>query len=353
MTITLSASSLKPSPFTRFPLHHLSNPITFRPSLSTKPKPFAAKIACQRLGGFGFRNSRLEFSVNAQKGERDVEDVNSDGVEDDSTVVGGGSTLPDRFRYLTEEAPDPPPKWLLFTALGFILYTWRAVLFEFRRWIPVIKFPIGIFPFMADIIKLLIAQFVYFITHPVTPLLQFLETIIYVAHSIYTRILNYTSVSEFTLMILLSSAVLAVGEAAVPDSVSSQRYILTFAGLVGLAAVANYISEPLFWTVLVGMYVFSRWVRKRGDVAAALPAAAVFTAIGEPWVRVLVMGSYVGLAIYHHSKNLSREGEGEEVDEMGMEGFQVPAPLLCAAMAIGIKVAAKWAGYRHLTWMVV
>ncbi|CAN1161051.1 hypothetical protein LINPERHAP2_LOCUS23702, partial [Linum perenne] len=362
MTISLSTSTLKPSPFTRLPLQRRSNSISFL-RFPAKPQPSAARIT---LGLFGFR--KLEFSsVKAQKGDEEVND------EDDSPPAGGGSSLPDRFRFITKEAPDPPLKWPWFVALGVILYTWRSVLYEVVRWT---KFPVwavssilsGILSVIRSVIlsvilaplasvlkivKFTISPFLLFILHPLALLLRFLDAGFYTIQSLYFSILHYTSVSEFTLMIILSSTVLSIGEAAVPNSVNSQRYLLTLAGLIGFSAVANYISEPLFWTLLFGMYSFSRWVMKRDHVTSALPAAAVFAAIGEPWVRVLVMGSYSGLAVYHHSKNQSRDGEEEEEDgQVGMVGNQVPVPLLCAALAIGIKVAAKWAGYRHLRWML-
>ncbi|KAI4334022.1 hypothetical protein L6164_018763 [Bauhinia variegata] len=81
-----------------------------------------------------------------------------------------------------------------------------------------------------------------------------------------------------------------------------------------------------------------------------MPAAAVLAAVGEPWVRVLVMISYVALAIYQHSRSIP---EDKEVTEVEIAETRLPFPLLVAALAIGIRVAAKWAGYRHLTWMIV
>ncbi|KAK4409300.1 hypothetical protein Sango_0003000 [Sesamum angolense] len=157
----------------------------------------------------------------------------------------------------------------LFTVLAFMLYAWRTVLWELSNW-----------------------------------------------RAAVTAI-------ELTLIIMLVSAVLAVAEAASPDTVNSQPHLLTVAGLIGFAAVANYISEPLFWTLLVGLFGFARLVKKRDYVSSAL-FAAVLSAVGEPW-------------------------EDEDAGAIN----RVPVPLLCAALAIGIRVAAKWAGYRHLTWMIV
>lgn len=151
------------------------------------------------------------------------------------------------------------------------------------------------------------------------------------------------------MIIMLASVVLAIAEATVPDSVSSQPYLLTIAGLTGFAAVRGFISEPFFWALLMGMFGFARFVKKRDYVSSALPVVAVLAAVGEPWVRVVVMASYLALAISHQS---NKPLEVKET-ETPATGRRVPIPLLCAALAIGVRVAAKWAGYRHLTWMIV
>lgn len=206
----------------------------------------------------------------------------------------------------------------------------------------------GIVRFGRYLLKLGLALIFHFLGDPITSLIRCIETILYTIRSFYSAILAYTPVPELTMVILLASVVLAIAEAAVPNSINSQPYMLTTGALIGYAAVGGYISEPFFWTLLLGLYGFSRFIKKRDDVSSALPAAAVLAAIGEPWVRVLAMGSYIALAIYHHSKAPS-SGKEEEI----VINRKLPLPLFGAALAIGIRVAAKWAGYRHLTWMVV
>ncbi|XVF52054.1 hypothetical protein PTKIN_Ptkin04bG0234300 [Pterospermum kingtungense] len=221
------------------------------------------------------RNGKSEFHVNAGDGGEGGD------VDEAERLARGESTMPERFRYLTKEAPDPPVRWPFFVALAFLLYAWKAVLFELSNWRK--------------------AAF----------------------------------------------AVLAIAEATVPNSISCQPYMLTVSGLIGYAAVTGYISEPLYWTLLLGLYGFSRIIKKRDDVTSALPVAAVMAAIGEPWVRILVITSYLALAIFHHSSKITEQTEGVATEK------RLPMPLLGAALAIGIHLAAKWAGYRHLTWMIV
>ncbi|KAL0362328.1 UNVERIFIED_CONTAM: hypothetical protein Scaly_1188000 [Sesamum calycinum] len=205
----------------------------------------------------------------------------------------------------------------LFTVLAFMLYAWRTVLWELSNWRAAVA---AIGRLLTYISKFVLALIFHFIGAPVTSLIRGVETIFYTIRAFYSGIVASAPIPELTLIIMLVSAVLAVAEAASPDTVNSQPHLLTVAGLIGFAAVANYISEPLFLDIT-----------------------------REPWVRVIVMASYLALAIFHHSNIPSHLKEDEDAGAIN----RVPVPLLCAALAIGIRVAAKWAGYRHLTWMIV
>lgn len=230
--------------------------------------------------------------------------------------------------------------------MPFVLYTWRTVLWELTNWK---KNLAVIFGFIGFIPKLLLALVLQFIGDPITSLIRSIETTIYTIRACYSWIIAYSPIQELTTIIILSSIILAVSEAAVPDSVNSQPYLLTLAGLIGFAAVGSYINEFFFWLLLMGLFSFNRFYKKRDYSSSALPVAAVLAAVGEPWIRILVMASYMALAITQYSKKLS--DSKEEVCNGVVK--QVPIPLYCAAAAIGIRLAAKWAGTRHLTWMIV
>ncbi|CAN8273595.1 unnamed protein product [Cochlearia groenlandica] len=286
---------------------------------------------------------RLRVSTKCEKQDAKNGETNDDDVE---RFARRESTMPDRFRYLTKEAKDSSIRWPWFLAFGFLLYAWRAVLFELSNWR---KAAFAIVGFVRDLSKFALALVFHFIGDPITSLISLVETAIYSVRGFYSGIVAYTPVKELTTVILLASSVLAIGEAVAPNSITKQPYVLTLAGLLGYAAVQSYISEPFFWTVLVGMYGYSRLVKKRDDVTSALPSAAVLAGVGEPWVRFVAITGYLALAMYHNSTKTSSV-EGEETQNLKRPP---PIPLLAAALAIGVRLAAKWAGYRHLTWMIV
>lgn len=53
-------------------------------------------------------NRKSKFYANAGNGGEDG------GVDEAERLARGESTMPERFRYLTKEAPDPPVRWPFF-----------------------------------------------------------------------------------------------------------------------------------------------------------------------------------------------------------------------------------------------
>ncbi|GER53276.1 hypothetical protein STAS_30778 [Striga asiatica] len=324
-SLSLASSSL---PTNAKPLNKLRNPQIFY-------GPFKKHFV-------EFQVKSRRFAVNAQYGIESSGNTEKEEVQDREE-----SSMPERFRHLTKEVPAKPLRWPWVIALAFMAYAWRAVLWELFNWKRALT---AIGRFLAYISKIILALIFRFIGDPLTSSIRAVETALYSVRAFYSSIISHAPISELATIVMLTSAVLAVAETAVPDSVDSQPYMLTLAGLIGLAAVRNYITELFFWTLLVVLFWFNSSVKGRDYVSSALPVAAVLVAVGEPWVRVVTMGLYLGLAVFYRSRrpvDLKEDGDG------GVRRKRVPLPLLCAGLAIGARVAAKWAGYRHLTWMIV
>ncbi|XP_056693235.1 uncharacterized protein [Spinacia oleracea] len=293
--------------------------------------------------GFCISGAKLGFRVKAENSGGEIKMSEEEKLEE----LRGKSTMPDRFRHLTKDAPSPPLRWPWFVALAFLIYAWRSVLWELSNWR---KLLLGIFQFVGYLSKLVLAFIFHFIGDPITYTVLFVESTVYAIHSFYSSIVTSAPIPQLTFIIMLASTVLAIGEAASPDSIKCQPYLLTAAGIIGYGAVRGFITEPVFLLMLVGLFSYSRFLKKRDNVCSALPIATVLASVGEPWVRIMAIISFTALAIYHHSKNLKQVNEVSEVTSFR---GKVPLPLLGVALAIGIRVAAKWAGYRHLTWMII
>ncbi|KAL5983788.1 hypothetical protein ACLOJK_017880 [Asimina triloba] len=219
--------------------------------------------------------------------------------------------------------------------LFFLIYAWRIVLWELANWK---KAVVAIAGFSVYLLKRGLATIFHFIG-------RLFRAPLYFAWSLYSSIVADAPVQELSTIIILASIVMGIAEATVPDSVNSQPYILSLGGLIGFLAVDRVISEPLFWLLLSGLYCYSRFVKKKDNVSAALPMAAVAAAVGEPWVRLLAITSFLALAIHQHSKS----AENAEV-EVPFNRRRLPLPLFFCALTIGIHVVAKWIRFRHLTW---
>lgn len=93
----------------------------FANSHSLQPRQTSSCLGFSGNKRFGFLfNRQLRFSVNADKGGN-VESKNN--IDEVDRLARSESTMPERFRYLTKEAPDPPVRWPWFvgksTELGF------------------------------------------------------------------------------------------------------------------------------------------------------------------------------------------------------------------------------------------
>lgn len=344
MISTLSSTYPSPKPS----LHSI--PIRRITSRSIQCCNFSTALPLtKQLGVFQFGRKNLGFVVKSTSSGGGAE--GKDVADEAEIQARGESTMPERFRYLTKEVPDPPVRWPYFIALGFLVYAWRAVLWELYNWK---RAATSILQFLGYLLKLVLALIFHFIGDPITSTIRAIETAIYTVRAFYSQIVAYTPIPELSTIIMLTSAVLAISEVASPNSVDNQWHLLTVSGLTGYFAVKGMIGDLLFWTLLFGLFTFSRFIKKRDYVSSVLPVATVLAGVGEPWVRVVVMGGFLALAVVQYSKNQPQEEENKgEVLTATTGDRRVPVPLLCAALAIGIRIAAKWAGYRHLTWMVV
>lgn len=330
------------NPNSRSRLPHSLKPLTSPTLLAArfpplKPSPSRPLLGFSSPRGLGFL---------ARAGENGVGEMpETAAAAAEAEEARGQSTLPERFRYLTKEAPDRPVRWPWFVALAFLVYAWRTVLWELTNWR---KATLAILHFFGYLFKLALAFLFHFIGDPITGLIRCIEFSLYYARYIYGSIVVFAPVPELMRIILFSSTVVAIAEATVPNAVNSQPYLLTVAGIIGFGAVKGFVPELPFWLLLAGFFCYSRFIKKRDGVSAALPSVAVLAAVGQPWVRALAIGSYLALAITQHSET----PEGGLRTEIPVNGRSLPVPLLLVALAIGIHVAAKWIRYRHLTWMI-
>ncbi|KAH9617993.1 hypothetical protein KSS87_010657 [Heliosperma pusillum] len=327
-----------PHPPPRIPTHPLVTP-------QTQNLQFPIYQPRNLVQRFRFEGVKLGFCLKAGNEGEKKGSSNAEEEEKELKELRGKSTMPDRFKYLAKEPPSQPLRWPWLLALAFLVYAWRSVLWELSNWK---KAVVGMFHFIGYLSKLALAIIFHFVGDPITQTIFYIETAFHAISDFYFSIVTSAPIPELTTIIILASMVLAIGEAASPNSINSQPYILTVAGFIGYGAVRGIIIEPFFWLLLLGIFSFSRIIKKRDYISSALPVVTVVASVGEPWIRVLAILSFTALAIHHHSQKLT-DGEKAEVTTSSVK---IPFPLLGVALAIGIRVAAKWAGYRHLTWMI-
>ncbi|XLU96212.1 hypothetical protein S245_010564 [Arachis hypogaea] len=120
--------------------------------------------------------------------------------------------MPERFRYLAKEAPDPPVRWPWLLVLGFLIYAWRAVLFELSNWKNAV---FGIVSSAGNLLTYLFAILYRFIGSPITFAIRCMEDSFYTIRAFYSWTINNAPIPELTTIIVLASVVLAIAETTV------------------------------------------------------------------------------------------------------------------------------------------
>ncbi|KMZ70190.1 hypothetical protein ZOSMA_1G01620 [Zostera marina] len=252
------------------------------------------------------------------------------------------SSMPDAFRELNVEVPDKPVRWPWLIPVVFIVYGWRATLWELNNWK---NASIGI---------------VYFFRNSVISIGKFLcysmgDRIDYFLDQLFL----FLPVSEITTFILLTSAAVSVAEATSPNSVNEQRYLFTVASFVGFGYNLGILSNVILCLIPVCFFLFSKFINKKNAVSAALPCVALLFSASIPWLffKPFVMVAYSGLATYHHfhlSRSATIDSAVESVDSLPNGGTKLlPWTVFLAGLSIGIFKGFTWLRFRHLTWMVV
>ncbi|KAL4570968.1 hypothetical protein LXL04_017717 [Taraxacum kok-saghyz] len=151
------------------------------------------------------------------------------------------------------------------SALGFLVYTWRTVLWELSNWR---KAATSILQFLGYISKLSLAIIFHFLGDPITSTITAIETTFHTLRAFYSQIVAYTPIPELSTVIMLTSLILAISEVASPSSLDNQWYMLIVSGLIGYFAVKGMIGDLPFWTILFGLFSFSRFIKKRDYVSS-------------------------------------------------------------------------------------
>ncbi|CAI8601201.1 unnamed protein product [Vicia faba] len=159
--------------------------------------------------------------------------------------------MPGRFRDHIKEAPNPPLKWPWFLAMAFLVYAWRAVLFELSNWK---NAAFGIVRFIGYVFKYVFALLYRFIGNPITCTIRSIEDLIYGIQAFYSWIITSAPVPDLTIVIFFASVVLAIAETTVPNCIrnpsafflSSRPYHLTNPpNSLFFFLIAHVISHPL------------------------------------------------------------------------------------------------------------
>ncbi|GLJ31494.1 hypothetical protein SUGI_0632000 [Cryptomeria japonica] len=225
-------------------------------------------------------------------------------AEEEEETNQGGIDFSRPFKAM--EAPPKPIDYRLWIA-GFAIFFFLFRDIIVRELVYWLKFAVLGLDFLINKVIMVL----YTLLKPLVPLAAVVTTgtawATVIVKEAYAFIFNMTSVQAFTEAIVLSSAVLGIGEATKANAVSSQPYTIGLAGCLGLGAVLGFFPSSIFVALLLALVSFSLMVKKKDMVSSVMPVAAVLAAVAEPWVRAFAMASFLALAIHQNWKSPEKE----------------------------------------------
>eukprot|EP01018_Ginkgo_biloba_P010614 Gb_06436 [translate_table: standard] len=297
------------------------------------------KIALQK----GLQDRAMGIVMHATA--EDSGQAGSENAEEELRRREESSSLPPQLRKLTKEVPDPPNLLPWLAGFAILLITREVVVSELVRWVKAAGFGLKLLLNLAlGAFYLLLNPFV----KPIAAIITGAAWAFLIVKEVYAFIIDMTPVGGLIEAIVLSSAVLAIGEAIRENAVRSQQYTLGMAAFLGLGAVLGLFPPSVFVVLLFALFVFSLLVRKRDIVSSVMPVSAVLAAVAEPWVRGVVIASFLALAVYKNWK--SPEKEKVAVNTNAGYGGQ-PLIMFLASLMVGLSVAAQWLYFRQLIWL--
>lgn len=162
---------------------------------------------------------------------------------------------------------------------------------------------------------------------------------------IYTLIVDAAPVRSLLNSLILSLAVLSIGDATTCKVQGSRSRLVGVATGVGLLGVFEMIPPEAVLLCLMLLTAFAKLVQKADVVTVFMPAAVTLVAIGDPVLRAVTFAAFVLLCLYANWR-FGEEIEGEKSKRVSIVFSIISASIL-------ISWASRLLYLRSLKWLVL
>jgi hypothetical protein len=183
------------------------------------------------------------------------------------------------------------------------------------------------------------------LAEPIAFLLSVISWAIMAVTDIYTLIVDAAPVRSLLNSLVLSLAVLSIGDATTCKVQGSRSRLVGVATGVGLLGVFEMIPPEAVLLCLTLLTAFAKLVQKADVVTVFMPAAVTLVAIGDPVLRVVAFAAFVLLCLYANWRF------GEEIE--GEKSKRVSIVFSIMSASILISWASRLLYFRSLKWLVL
>lgn len=258
------------------------------------------------------RNGFMSLSENSSQGRGFGSGFKVWGLDNRAPVVtvaagaGEGETresdvVPERIREPSEENSNSQDLTLhrrnLFLYAGFcvIVLMRDVILREFAAW----GIDFGrIALYVAEGVAIGLGKLTNILAEPIAFLISILSWAIMVITDVYTLIVDGAPVKSLFYCLLLSLAVLSIGDATSCKIQGSRSRLVGIATAVGLAGVLDYIPPEAVLLCLLLLTAFAKLIQKADLVTVFMPATVTFVAISEPVLQAAAFGVFLAVSVY-------------------------------------------------------
>lgn len=192
------------------------------------------------------------------------------------------------------------------------------------------------------------------LAEPIAFLLTFVGWAVMAVSDVYTFIVETTPVQALSKALLLSLAVLSIGDASASKTKGPR--LVGVATAIGLAGVLELISPETVILMLVGITAYASFIQKADLVTVFMPATVTIVAISEPVLQAMVFVLFLMVSVYANWKAAPQPQEAnfaEQQEEAKAIKGKPSWVLTAITFAVCVSVAAHSLYSRLVLWLLL
>lgn len=314
--------------------------------------------------GLGFRTSFVTVAAVAAVGGA------GGGERNEASETGETSELEVVHETVEEEENGSlpthrrgPPNLFLYAAGFCVVVLMRDVLTrEVAGWGIVLG---RIALYVVEGIVIVLGKLTNILAEPIAMLLSLVSWVIMAVSDVYQLIVDEAPVRSLLQALVLSVAVLSIGDATSCKVRGSRSSLVGVATAIGLAGVLEYIPPEAVLLCMFLLTAFAKLIQRADLITVFMPATVTFVAMSEPILCAAALGTFLTVSVFANwrfrvqnatavSEDLGEATTPSEVrDRETKVGMRDSFVLLAISASICISWAAKILYLFSVKWILL